>query len=341
MSSLPQNSPAAAILVAIDDGHSMTKLVTENNRELKIRTIARQGTMGATEIGTGSGSIRSYEADGQQYTIGLDFAGESTRTNDFQYSPMNRAIVHHALVMAGLGGQSVHLVTGLPFTSYFLGNTENQALISKKELNLSRAVRSLTKQQLARVVSNEVCAEGLAAYFEWAIDDAGRVPYEKLGKTVAVVDIGGRTTDIVVVAGSAIDHARSSTENIGSLNFLDELRVPLAKVVGVELRDLTASVIEDAALRGTIQLKGRSFDVFAEVAQVRAIFEDRIARFTRQQLQQGVGIDKVLLVGGGAVLFPGVARALGEPGWVHVPPKPEFANARGMLKRARARMQSK
>ena len=88
--------------------------------------------------------------------------------------------------------------------------------------------------------------------------------------------------------------------------------------------------VEQAVQKGTVRLYGQDQDVSALVRQAKQQLLERLHAETRRQLGSGAELDRVLLVGGGAVAL---AESIRDwfPNQV-VAEHPAFANARGMLK---------
>jgi plasmid segregation protein ParM len=79
-----------------------------------------------------------------------------------------------------------------------------------------------------------------------------------------------------------------------------------------------------------VRLFGRDYDVTAEVAAAKQELVERLYAETRRQLGRAMELDRVLFVGGGAVVL---ADHMSD--WFPnqlIAEQPAFANARGMLK---------
>lgn len=334
----------AGLLVAIDDGYAQTKLLGEGADgkavRFMMRSSARAGRFALMSTsGEASGNAYTTE-EGEEFTVSPDIEAESTQFNGFHTSRLNRALVHHALAEAGYGGQNVRLITGLPVGDFFVGGRKNTAKIEAKRANLLRGIQnSGNGQPLARIASVQVGCQALAAFVDYWLDDSlteRDVPVDK----VAVVDIGGRTTDVaLIVNGDDFDPSRSGTANIGVL----DVYTTLAELVRTQFstRDNYPLAVLDRAVRtGQIKLWGKPQDVSKLVAAAVAEQQAKIAREVERRLggdvENGRGgasdIDCVLFVGGGSALFRGV-EAMFPNG--EMAEDPEFANARGLLKFAK------
>jgi plasmid segregation protein ParM len=188
-------------------------------------------------------------------------------------------------------------------------------------------VKTLSGNPCAEIVSNAVYAEGVAAWVDFAVDSSGTVK-ANLGRTAAVVDIGGRTTDCVtVLPGWKVDHGRSGTQNVGVLNLYEAVENRIRARFGVP--DVPMELIEVAVRTGMVSLWGRDEDVSEIIASSKKEVFDQILREVYRRIGRGHDMEKVLFVGGGAVVFDGLQRSFPN---AHTPENPEFANARGLLK---------
>lgn len=322
--------------VAVDDGHAGIKLaVLENGRItkfLRINSRARAGIHGTTMIDHPSSDdggiiVPGYSTAGAQYTVG-DFAdAEGARFDDYPVSGLNRVLVHHALRMAGLGGRKVRLATGLPLSRFFKGEKPNDSLIKAKDEAIRLPVLPADGSATAEIVEHRVFPEGLGAWINYAVGDDGELRDGLEDETVAIVDIGGRTTDTaVILPGRRIDHARSGSADIGVLNVIEAMAVALLKDKGVEI---PAHSIESSLVTRSIRMWGKDQDVGAFVDAAAEEVLTRIMREINRRLGTGVDIDKILLVGGGAHVFK---AALTRYPNIIVAEKPEFANAFGFAK---------
>ena len=91
------------------------------------------------------------------------------------------------------------------------------AMVCKLTVEPVVAKKSSTRQALkASIAFHEVIPEALAAWYDYVIvtlDDGVTLDADRLNAPVAIVDIGGRTTDYVVVQDQGVVHGSS-----GSLN---------------------------------------------------------------------------------------------------------------------------
>ena len=321
-------------IAAVDDGYGMIKVVTKDGK-WKIPSRARVGAHGVATIGVKTANQapdaasldNGYETEGTPYTVSADVEGEGTRFNDYPVSGLNRVLVQHGLRLAGLSGKQVKIVTGLPVNDYFSGDTRNVDKINRKIESLMKPVRALDPTgKVATVVENHVCAEGVAAWIDRVLDNKGR-QLVNFAQPAAVVDIGGRTTDcVLVLPGFKVDFARSGTGDIGVLRLYDSVK---RRVHARHKVEMPVVALEQAVITGQIMLWGKTHDVSDLVKEAKREVSEMILREVQRRIGDTYDLHEVLIVGGGAVLFDNIRQAFPN---ANVPEDPEFANARGMLK---------
>src|SRR3546814_8346660 len=64
-----------------------------------------------------------------------------------------------------------------------------------------------------RIAKVRTMPQALVAYYDYRYDDRMEIIPDRAG-SVAIVDIGGRTTDCVVINDWRIEHSRSGTEMV-------------------------------------------------------------------------------------------------------------------------------
>lgn len=321
------------LLVAIDDGYAQTKLWGERpdgtTASFMMRSSARPGRYALMSI-SGDGFSGTYRTDeGEEFTVSEDIEGENTQFDGFHTSTMNRVLVHHALSRGNYGGREVHLVSGLPVGEFFRQGRRNDAAIEAKKSNLIKKIQPATEDQALAVIARvDIGCQAMAAFVDYWIDDDMKerdVPVEK----IAVVDIGGRTTDIVLVLdGASFDPRRSGTENIGALDVYNTL----ADMIRGEFRtrDVYPIALLDQAVRQrTIRLWGRQRDIGDMVDLAIAEQKTKIIREIERRLGTASDIDTVLFVGGGAAMFRGINEIFPNGQTTETP---EWSNARGLFK---------
>lgn len=182
------------------------------------------------------------------------------------------------------------------------------------------------------IAFHEVIPEALAAWYDYVIvmtdDDGVTLDADRVNAPIAIVDIGGRTTDYVVVQDQGIVHGSSGSLNRGMLNV--KIRVANRIQEQFDINELGEQSISRAVDTHRLRLHGKDHDVSAMVAEAKRELVERLYTETRRKLGLGVELDRVLFVGGGsAALAADIANWF--PNQI-MADHAAFANARGMLK---------
>lgn len=327
-------------LVAVDDGYAQIK-VAGDSLDKKVpspilssfRSSVKHGSIGSLN---GNGAIGFYETDDgrTQMTVSDLVPGEATQFDGFHVSAMDRILVNHALISTGYSGKKVDLWVGLPVSDFFKGVEKNVDLIERKKKNLEEKVRNAVPdgEAVADLVSINVGCQAVSAFVDYLIDDTGEerdVPIER----IAVVDIGGRTTDIaMIINGSTFVPEKSGTENIGVLDVMNELQSLIHKEFNVS-EVLSSSVLDRALRTGKIKVWGKERDISSLVENASSGPVHKLERMIIQKLGKGSDLDAILFVGGGASCFSSIKSIFPHNGVLM--DNAEFSNARGLYKYAK------
>jgi plasmid segregation protein ParM len=319
------------INIGLDDGYAFTKLALADGRLVAIPSRPRVGRANVTWLNEAQHKIAEYETDSTLYAAG-EVDGEPTDFDGYPFSGLNRVIVQHGMQQANLGGHSAHAVSGLPVSAFYLKDGSQRAeTVEKKRASLKQRVDPIDARLAASIAFHDVIPEALAAWYDHIItDDGGEVSLaeERLAGPIAVVDIGGRTTDYVVVADQAVVHDASGSLRCGLLDVKKQVGEGIRAQYDLEV--IGERIVEQAVQKGTVRLYGQDQDVAALVREAKQQVLERLHAETRRQLGLGAELDRVVFVGGGTVALAEHIRDW-FPNQV-VAEHPAFANARGMLK---------
>lgn len=331
------------VCVGCDDGFAQTKVVWKKD----------DGTVGSlifpSRIAMGNKATRTdggpsplvYQTNSNYFTVTPPSDWVDTRFAGYPTSELNRVLVHHGLYKAGLAGRKVKLVTGLPPGTYYSGPSgRNDQLIVQKAGSMKKPVRpEMNKGLPPEIVDSTVSSEGLAVALDQIFDDDGFERQEVDGMW-SIVDIGGRTSDVVSIWKDedhlSVDPTRTQSMDRGVMSVLDEVRAKIIHRLGIEDRECPP--LDDVLRTGQIRVGGDVEDVRALVDEAARRVASEIIQFVRSKIGFGHGMNRVLFAGGGALVFK---DAIQDFKGARVVPEPEFANARGMMKLALASMPAK
>lgn len=359
----------AALCIAVDDGHSETKIAYLRDGvsgPIVTMSFPSRTARGLIEVdahgGAGANAYRTYDeeervagGDGDIIMIvprgrNVEEAGDN-RTQDYPTSDRNRALVHHALHLVAPKGAQVRIGTTLPYSDFHLPVTggHNVRLIEAKKANIAKPVRLIDRQSLTslplpyEVVDHGVYSEGVAAFFDCMLnlEDGAlslNAPFCRrfaYVQSFAVVDVGGKTTDIVYGTWSGnpedqpmINIAQSESLKAGVLDAADDLESLIKNQFGVR------SVVdrENALVNRKVPIYGELRDIGSLVDTAIKPLATRIREAVYRHAEDGSGLAYVIFVGGGSVLLQQHLEVLFDANLVYVPPEPRFSNARGVLK---------
>ncbi len=324
-------------VVAIDDGYDQTKVYTESGGFVMptLFSFSKRQTanLGVAELGHEG----HYQIDDLIYSVGDVREPQDTRYDEFPYSPANLAVAIHAVRRAGVEAADLNVVTGLPVNRYYTSAGEvREESLKKKVQAWRREVRYLpvnghdADAVVPKFVGVQVISEAVGAWFDFVVGDDGELCEDLVQRQVAVVDIGGRTTDIAVVENAEVVMENSGTTDHGVLDIYagierrlkDELNLPT---------DIPRQRIVSAVASGVLQLGPREHDIRALLDEERRLLAERVRTFVQTRIgSEALFIDKVLFVGGGAQVLKRELQGMYPQ--MGIPVEPHFANARGMYK---------
>jgi len=213
------------------------------------------------------------------------------------------------------------VVTGLP-VAYYSDKDKLRDLL----LGEHRASREGRRSQVFRVGDCRVIPQPFGALLSLALDDRGRVADTELATgTVGVIDVGGKTTNLLSVNRLSEIARETASVNVGSWDAMRAVRDYLSNhCPDLVLRD--HQVIEAMIAR---QVK--YYDGNVDLSEVvDAALEPMAAQIVAQATQlwnAGASLSAILVSGGGALLLgPAIQRHFRH---ARVVEDPVFANAVG------------
>lgn len=350
------NNVTKKIICGCDDGHDSVKaniaiLTVQDNEVIDIETktfaIPSKVLHGAQSTGIGGedsvdGGI--YTVDDVQYTVSDSLGGNviDTRSLNYPTSAVNRVLVNDVLLNMGLGGCDVVLTTGLPLSDFYLPDASpNRDLIERKRANLLSATGPIKQHMIdglmPNIVEHNVMPEGVGAVYDMAVNENGTDNEEFFdlleAGPVGVIDIGGKTIDLAVATmgrnGIIVDMSRSVSINFGMLKVMESINDQLK----IDLQ-LSNPLAPRAMLR---LLKTKQMMFSGKFIDVSKSFDTAVDKcwtemcdLLRSRWGHAQDLSRIVVAGGGAYTFSEKVKSL-YPQSV-TSDKPEFANARGMLK---------
>lgn len=338
-------------VVVVDNGYADQKAafwefdsngqhVLDDNGSPVIKEVLfpSRAQIGAVNIDISGSSNGVYRLDGDAWTVGREVTEpEVIRGERYAYSDLNCVLVHNTLIKCGFGEKRIRLGTGLPFSHIYKDNQLNSSLIEKVKDSLKAEVKPQAGPGVSIITEHQVFPESTAAFVDYALDcKTGEMKID-LDVGMAVVDVGGNTTDITYInpvedyesgeKSYSMNRERSGSKKIGVLNVRDRLRTLIQGRFNVDsLRD---SQLDRALRTGSCKIFGKDELVTDEINSAKRDVVKKLMNYVEEKVGDAADLDFILFVGGGAAVLHDV---ISEYKHARVAERPQFANARGMLK---------
>ncbi|MEZ9708761.1 plasmid segregation protein ParM domain-containing protein [Vibrio breoganii] len=331
------------LYVGVDDGYRDTNIVLSDGRSIRINSQVKSGKQNTISIAGGEQSVYQYNTEEGSFIVGAISESDSISSDVYPVSSANRVLVAHALKSVGVTpNDAVVLVSGLPLKRFYVNNKVNKRLVESKMANLMKSDVTFDQSQASgsskplivqpTIVRHRVVPEGVAAWMDYVMQrdkDTGAIyqDEQRLTERVAVIDIGGRTTDIAVVLRGDVNMSKSSTIEAGMLAIEEYVKNAIH-----EEYDFEPSLLQMNQLMATRKLTawGEQYDVSSIIDDACKIEVERIRAEVVSRLGSASDVDRVLFVGGTTAMLGEYLEGL----FRHqiVVDDPAFANARGMCK---------
>ncbi|ALN21962.1 MULTISPECIES: ParM/StbA family protein [Ectopseudomonas] len=337
-------------LVADDNGYADHKIAWfDSDRKiltLKVPSLIEVGSTNSLSDAQGN-AVGAYEVGGVRYTCDPTVRNPmNIRNSEYPTSLANRVLVNHALTRAGLLGMPARIAVTLPLRDYYnqdgsVNETLKAATINNFTQGEGKTVTVIGSEAQPEILSVSAYCEALCGYFDWAMDEACNIRDEamNLQGEIAIVDIGGSTTDILAVQLSdnrlIINNASSGTEKAGVLdakNALDaKVREHMVKegvAVSGHDKSLPAWFVNLIMQKGEAKYLSKDWKLADIRDEACGEVAERITSYIRSKLGNLGNYQVIIVIGGGAIVFKQWLEQM-LPGAEFMD---EFANARGALK---------
>lgn len=305
--------------LVIDDGSNFVKIAYRNkNSEICTHAFASRVIRKAVPSATSTGlSTDSYEVEGERYTVSKTATDTiPTDNRSYQTSAHNRVLIQHGIhyVLNQLDSdeEQVNVMVTLPVGQFFNPDgSKNQQLIAKKIDNVKGAIKNLGGNKTIQIDSCYVMPEGVPAFTH--VKDSLKLA----GSRYLLADIGGTTTDLVVINDQdQIEQFQSL--NLGALKMLSKFSTLVSEKLN--LSGLTDDLAINGLLTGVVAGDDVSEITTAVLKDFQSTVNDEIARLGELRL-----FDGVIYSGGGANLLSSTYVSVLKS------KKPQFDNALGAL----------
>jgi len=315
--------------IGVDIGYYATKAVC-GKKVVTFPSVAGTPNVSQLVHGVGDGEtiINLGIGDSYKYIVGRDAILKSRSTErreerEWITSHLWKVLFYHAISQLEPEGGEFRIVTGLP-VDYF----------SSDHVMLKKIVEGLHKfavndKRLELRLSSIVTMQPFGAVCNEILSFDGNLKNKSLSQSsIGVIDIGGKTTNILTVDQMADIGAQSFSTDTGGWDIVRAVKTSIQeKFFDYELKD--HEVAEIVASK-TMKRFGKDVDVSDLVEPVTDSITREIVALTTQVWGNASGLDKIFISGGGANLI-GETIADEFPHAVVVS-DPEVANAKGYYK---------
>lgn len=238
----------------------------------------------------------------------------------------------YTLAMAALSelttasGVELCIVTGLPVAFY--GDRE---LVLRRLRGGHRVQRHGRHAQSFAVTSCRVIPQPFGAVLAATLDTSGRIVDNALALgRVGLIDVGGKTTNLLSVHGLREVGRETTSLNAGAWDCMRAVRAWLAEhCPDLELRD---HQVIDAMIARRTRYYGEPVDLGAVVDEAVEPLADQVIAAAGQLWNGAAALDAILIAGGGALMLGDRIRRHFRH--ARVVEDPVFANAQGFWRYA-------
>lgn len=311
--------------IGLDVGYSATKAVARGRRVTFPSVVGTPDKARFSLNGSGEDSIVLTMPDHVQ--VGTGAVAQSRFLNRREDRDWVQSDEWYNLALAAVTGLTaakmaeLQVVTGLP-VAYF----SDRAVVSQRLVGDHRAQREQRHMQTLRVTMCKVIPQPFGALLATCLDDRGRIVDNELATgTVGVIDVGGKTTNLLSVNKlSEISHETESV-SVGAWDAVRAMRFWFSEhCPNLDLRD--HQVIE-AIINRQVRYYGEPVDLAGPVAEILEPLAGEVLAAASQLWNGAAALDAVLVSGGGALLLGPYVQ--GHFKHARVVEEPVFANALG------------
>lgn len=191
----------------------------------------------------------------------------------------------------------LRIVTGLPVAFF-----DDRRTLRDRLLGEHRTQREGRRAQVFRVVDCHVIPQPFGALLAATLDDRGRIADTNLASgVVGVLDIGGKTTNLLAVNRLNEIRRETASVNVGAWDAVRAVREWLSEhCPDLDLRD--HQVIE-AVIARQVRYYGNPVDLSDAIDTALEPLADQVIAAASQLWNGAAGLDAILVGGGGALLL--------------------------------------
>lgn len=291
-------------IIGVDIGFGFTKATDGRNTQIIKSVLGEPADIQFREslLDGDSGAYRHIETEDGAWFVGELAESQSrgrtfTLEQDELVTRFVRALTLTACAELVADGTPVRLVTGLPISFY---RRHKDQVIEQLQKRHEYTMVDRHGRRHAKVVNIErvrVIPQPFGTLFAGLLNDVGKITDRRLAsEKIGIIDIGFRTADYTIA-----DHTRYSQRGSQST---DAGIAKAFKGISTALQDKSAVNVElyrlyDAVNRGSIKIRGRTFDLEKITEHAMGRLASSIATEVNQLWADDWDIDGIIITGGG------------------------------------------
>jgi PRTRC genetic system protein D len=325
--------------LGIDVGYNEVKSVFTLNGAKQQGRNRFPSVVGTPEQGRfGIDAVEStvIAVDGETYLVGESAIVQSQFVHQSEdrawfLEPQYKVLVANALALATTATSATFDVcTGLPLAYY----ADREAL--RRTIGGEYVVKLGDRPEQRLTVNYEegeyplVIGQPFGTLLSEALDNSGQLVNEGLAEAVAVLDIGGHTTNILACKGLTEVAKDSTSIDRGGWDLVRVMTSHIDKrCPGL---DLLPHEVAKAIVNRRIMYGPETVDLTEQVAAMAAPLAEEVVTRATQFLGSGNNYRQILITGGGAFLLGDAIRARESYSHARVVTDPVFGNVDGYWK---------
>jgi len=318
--------------LGIDNGYNAVKAVSDGRRASFPSAVGSPDKARFSLNGNGAGIVLT---DPCHVAIGEAAVAQSRFLNRREDRHWIESADWQALFLAAVTeltqatSVDLDIVTGLPVAFY-----DDKATVTARLMGEHKAQREGRRAQLIRVHNVRVIPQPFGSLLATVLDDKGGIADPTLAQASAgIIDVGGKTTNLLSVNRLSEVGRETSSVNLGGWDLVRAVRGWLSNHYP-GLDDLRDHTLAEAIQAREIRYFGDPASDFS--ATVDALAQDLAAQVIAEAghlWNGGATLDAILITGGGALLLGDYIKAQ----WRHarVVSAPVYGNALGYWKLSR------
>jgi plasmid segregation protein ParM len=314
--------------IGIDIGYSSVKTVAGPDRLSAFPSVVGTPDRARFAVNGADGHIIVDLPGEGSYLVGEGAIVQSRFTDRREDRGWIASNAYQRLMLAGFTNVTAAawcelvVVTGLPVAFY----SADKDALRDRFLGHHRVAREGRRAQTFLVTECRVIPQPFGALLAEALNDQGKIVNQDLAiGAVGVIDIGGKTTNLLSVNRLAEIGRETASINVGVWDVARAVREYLVDhCSGLELRD---HQVIDAIVKRHVKYFGTAVDLANVIDATLEPMADQVIAQATQLWNGAAGLEAILVAGGGALLLgPYLARSFPH---VRTVDNPVFANALG------------